>query len=87
MQSPCKISNIHEIVVDRSCLDEGTLITGDLAIHERLQLQCQDFCDDFGNAMNETYWPVVTNPFCTFFFGTRIMFAVFSIVRLFVLRS
>ena len=59
MQSPCKISNIHEIVVDRSCLDEGTLITGDLAIHERLQLQCQDFCDDFGNAMNETYWPVI----------------------------
>jgi hypothetical protein len=53
MKSPCEVSDVEEIVMCASSLNEGTLARRDEFFDDRCKAQGKDFCDDFCNPVDE----------------------------------
>ena len=71
METPCCIADDHEVVMDASSLNEGTLVRRDQLVHMWCKSQRQYFSDYFGQGMNETDRPKITNGVCTIFLGQQ----------------
>jgi hypothetical protein len=59
MKSPCELSNVEEIVMYASSLNEGTLARRDEFVDDRRKAQGEDFCDYFRNPVDEANGPEV----------------------------
>lgn len=64
-----KAPNIHEVVVNASLFDEGTLRAGDEGMHVRAKSGSEDLSNNFCNGMNEAYRSVIRDLLRALFFG------------------
>jgi hypothetical protein len=61
-----------------SSFDESILCIRDQLVHVWHQAVRQYLCNDFGNAIDQAYWSIISYGCCIRFFGRSTMFASFT---------
>lgn len=69
---------MHEVIVDGSCFDEGTLGIQDEGVHVRPKPEGGHLKDDLSNHVNEANGLILRDPFRPSFLARSTMFANLS---------
>ena len=71
MEAACKVSNVHEVVMNASLLYESTLGVGYEVVNVWAKPRCKHLGDNLGNGMDEANGPEISDVFCPILLGQK----------------